>query len=179
MFNAVGGSTHHWTGHFPRFHPSDFRVKTLDGAGADWPISYQDLEPYYDMNDAEMGVSGIAGDPANPPRKRRPTPCLPMGNLGETIARGFDKLGWYWWPSDNAIISKSFDGRAACDLEESVLSPPRAPTPCPIGQKRCAKALWLNHGLAYARSRSIKKDMLVALFITIAREKHTSRLPEL
>ena len=116
MFNAVGGSTHHWTGHFPRFHPSDFRVRTLDGMAEDWPISYQELEPYYDMNDREMGVAGIAGDPANPPRAKRPTPPLPLGTLGETIGRGFDKLGWYWWPSDNAIISRDYDNRPACGL---------------------------------------------------------------
>ena len=116
MFNAVGGSTHHWTGHFPRFHPSDFRVRTLDGVAEDWPISYQELEPYYDMNDREMGVAGITGDPANPPRTKRPTPPLPLGTLGETIGRGFDKLGWYWWPSDNAIISQAYDNRPACEL---------------------------------------------------------------
>ena len=59
MFNAVGGSTHHWAAHFPRFHPSDFRARTLDGVAEDWPIRYQDLERYYDMNDAEMGVARI------------------------------------------------------------------------------------------------------------------------
>ena len=47
MYNAVGGSTIHWQGIFPRFHPSDFKVKTLDGVADDWPISYKDLEPYY------------------------------------------------------------------------------------------------------------------------------------
>ena len=38
MFNAVGGSTIHWSGHFPRFHPSDFRVRSLDGVADDWPL---------------------------------------------------------------------------------------------------------------------------------------------
>lgn len=117
MFNAVGGSTIHWTGHFPRFHPSDFRLRTLDGVADDWPIRYEDLSPYYDMNDREMGVAGHAGDPANPPRSARPTPPLPLGVLGETIGRGFDKLGWHWWVSDNAIISRDYDGRPSCDLD--------------------------------------------------------------
>ncbi|HET9179656.1 MAG TPA: GMC family oxidoreductase [Terriglobia bacterium] len=116
MFNAVGGSTIHYTGHFPRFHPSDFRVKTLDGVAEDWPITYQDLERYYDMNDREMGVAGLAGDPANPPRAPRPTPPLPIGILGDVITKGFDKLGWHWWVSDNAIISRAYDGRPGCDL---------------------------------------------------------------
>src|SRR5687767_9354775 len=52
MFNAVGGSTIHWTGHFPRFRPSDFRVRTLDGVADDWPISYWELEKHYDQNDS-------------------------------------------------------------------------------------------------------------------------------
>ena len=45
MFNAVGGSTIHWSGHFPRFRPSDFRVRTLDGVADDWPLTYWDLGP--------------------------------------------------------------------------------------------------------------------------------------
>jgi len=129
MFNAVGGSTIHWTGHFPRMHPSDFRVKTLDGVADDWPIRYEDLESYYDLNDREMGVAGLAGDPANPPRSPRPTPPLPLGVLGETIGRGFDKLGWYWWVSDNAIISRDYQGRPACGLHGKCMFG------CPIGSK--------------------------------------------
>src|SRR5207237_10453346 len=109
MFNGVGGSIH-WGTHFPRLHPSDFRVRTLDGVADDWPISYHDLEPYYDMNDREMGVAGVAGDPTNPPRSARPTPPLPLGILGEAIGRGLDKLGWYWWVCDNATISKHYAG---------------------------------------------------------------------
>jgi choline dehydrogenase-like flavoprotein len=46
-YNAVGGSTIHFGAHFPRFHPSDFKVKSLDGVADDWPIDYQQLEPYY------------------------------------------------------------------------------------------------------------------------------------
>ena len=61
-FNGVGGGTILYAGHFPRFHPSDFRVKTLDGVADDWPIDYDTLAPYYDENDRMMGVSGLAGD---------------------------------------------------------------------------------------------------------------------
>ncbi len=129
MFNAVGGSTHHWAAHFPRLHPSDFRARTLDGVAEDWPIRYQDLEPYYDANDLEMGVAGLTGDPANPPRSSRPTPVLPIGVLGETIGKGFNKLGWHWWPSDNAIVSRDYDNRPACLLHGKCMFG------CPIGAK--------------------------------------------
>ena len=115
MYNAVGGSTIHWSAHFPRLHPSDFRVRTLDGVADDWPVSYQQLEPYFSLNDQIMGVSGITGDTAYPPKSERQTPPIPLGKLGDTIVRGFENLGWHWWPSDSAILTRPYDGRAACN----------------------------------------------------------------
>ena len=111
MYNAVGGSTIHWGSHFPRFHPSDFRLKTLDGVADDWPLDYFELEPYYDLNDRMHGVSGLRGDPAYPPKPDRPCPPLSIGRAGERVAEGFNKLGWHWWPSDNAVSSVRYDGR--------------------------------------------------------------------
>jgi len=113
MFNAVGGSTILYAAHFPRFHPSDFRVRTLDGVADDWPLDYRTLAPFYDINARMMGVSGLAGDPAYPP-KALPLPPVALGKLGETLARGFNRLGWHWWPSDSAITTEEYEGRAAC-----------------------------------------------------------------
>jgi choline dehydrogenase-like flavoprotein len=113
MFNAVGGSTILYAAHFPRFHPADFKVRTVDGVADDWPIDYERLAPYYDLNARMMGVSGLAGDPAYPP-KQVPLPPVALGKLGETLARGFNRLGWHWWPSDSAIITEEYDGRAPC-----------------------------------------------------------------
>ena len=66
MFNAVGGSSIYYGAEWPRLLPSDFRVRTLDGVGDDWPITYADLAPYNDRIDAFIGVSGLGGDPAYP-----------------------------------------------------------------------------------------------------------------
>ncbi len=115
MYNAVGGSTIHWSAHFPRMHPSDFRVRTLDGVADDWPMTYQQLEPFFDLNDRMVGVAGITGDTAFPPKSERQTPPIPLGKTGDTIVRGFEKLGWHWWPADSAIITQPYDGRAACN----------------------------------------------------------------
>jgi len=115
MWNGVGGSTINWAAHFPRLHPSDFTTRTLDDVGDDWPFDYFALEPYYDANDRAMGVSGLAGDPAHPPKPPRPMPPLALGRLGDTAARGFDALGWHWWPVDAAINSVAHDGRPACN----------------------------------------------------------------
>src|SRR4249919_3759583 len=68
-FNGVGGSTVLYTAHYPRLHPSDFRVKSLDGVADDWPVDYHTLEPFFAENDRMTGVSGMAGDPAYPPQK--------------------------------------------------------------------------------------------------------------
>ncbi len=111
MYNAVGGSTVHYGSHYPRFHPSDFRVRTLDGVADDWPLTYDELEPYFDLNDRMMGVSGLRGDPAYPPKPERPCPPLSIRPGGELLAKGFDKLGWHWWAADTAISSVTYDGR--------------------------------------------------------------------
>jgi len=117
MFNGVGGSTIMWAAHTPRLHPSDFRVKTLDGVADDWPITYEDLEPWYDLNDHVMGCAGIAGDPANPPRSPRQMPPVPIGRDGEMLAAAIDRLGWHWWPSDNYVNSIRYgEGRDACNF---------------------------------------------------------------
>ncbi len=112
-FNGVGGGTILYAGHYPRFHPSDFRVRSLDDVADDWPIDYETLEPYYAQNDLITGVSGLAGDPAYPP-KRPAMPPLPLGRTGAALARGLNKLGWHWWPSDSAIASTDYEGRAGC-----------------------------------------------------------------
>ena len=111
MYNAVGGSLIHWGAHFPRFHPSDFRVKTLEGVAEDWPVTYEELEPYYDENDRMMGVSGLMGDPAYPEKPERPCPPLSIRKSGELLAKALDKLGWHWWASDTAVSSVSYNGR--------------------------------------------------------------------
>ena len=120
MYNAVGGSTIHWGAHFPRFHPSDFKVRSLDGVAADFPYDYAELVPYFDINDRMMGVSGLDGDPFYPTKSPRPMPPLALGPHGETIAKGFDKLGWHWWPADAAIASTAYkEGRRACNYGSS------------------------------------------------------------
>lgn len=115
MWNGVGGSTVAWAAHFPRLHPSDFRTRSLDGVGDDWPFGYFDLEPWYDLNDEIMGVAGLNGDPAYPPKSRRAMPPLPFGAVANRAARAFSDLGWHWWPVDAAINSTAHDGRAACN----------------------------------------------------------------
>ncbi len=112
-FNAVGGSTVMYTAHFPRLHPSDFKVRTLDGVADDWPVDYKTLEPFFAENDRMMGVSGLTGDPAYPAHQP-PMPPLPLGKSGTRIGQAMNKLGWHWWPSDTSLATQEYDGRAPC-----------------------------------------------------------------
>ena len=114
LFNGVGGSTVLFSAHWMRFLPSDFRVHSLDGVAADWPFDYGELAPYYDRVEHDIGVSGIAGDPAYPDRPEYPMPPLPIGDWGERVAAAHHRLGWHWWPGSNAITSRPYNGRRPC-----------------------------------------------------------------
>lgn len=115
LYNAVGGSTIHWGAHFPRLKPSDFVVRSQDGVGLDWPIRYSDLASYFEINDAMMTVSGLNGDPANPPRGPRPCSPLPLGEGARRLAEAYNRLGWHWWPVDAAILTEDRAHRQACN----------------------------------------------------------------
>ncbi len=112
-YNGFGGSTILYSGHFPRFHPSDFATKKLDNIAENWPFGYDDLIPYFNQNEAMMGVAGLVGDTAYPEYEQ----LLPPVSIGEgatKLAKAFNRLGWHWWPSYSAINTKSHQNRASC-----------------------------------------------------------------
>ena len=117
----VGGSSNHFTANFWRFHEIDFNERSvlgsIPGTGfADWPITYQELEPYYTKVEWEVGVSGLAhASPFDPPRtKGYPMPPLPVKSSGVLLERGARKLGLHPFPAPMAITSQPYRGRAAC-----------------------------------------------------------------
>jgi len=116
---GVGGSSVHFTANFWRLRPVDFKERSLLGpiAGtgfADWPISYEELEPHYTRVDWEIGVSGAPG-PFDPPRSRPyPVPPLPVKSSGVLLERGAKKLGLHPQPAPMAILSQPHNGRPAC-----------------------------------------------------------------
>ncbi len=89
---GVGGSTVHYAAFTPRFHPSDFRVKTLDGVAADWPLSYEEIEPYYEQMEREYPVSGPSYYPWGKPHGYPYAP-LEAGTAGQKLIEGCVKLG--------------------------------------------------------------------------------------
>ena len=109
---GVGGSMVHYAGYTPRFHPSDFHTYSLDGVGADWPISYADLRPYYQALEQELPVSGQAwpwGDPHSYPYHAQP-----VGGNGEIFLRGAAAAGIEARVGPVAIANGRFGNRDHC-----------------------------------------------------------------
>ncbi|SDS22497.1 GMC family oxidoreductase [Actinopolymorpha singaporensis] len=118
---TVGGGTRVFGAQAWRFVPEDFRMASVygvpDGSSlADWPLSYDDLEPYYDRAEWELGV---AGDPAGftgagPRRRGLPMPPLPGNLSGARLAAGARDLGWSTGHVPLLINSTPYGGRPAC-----------------------------------------------------------------
>jgi len=117
---GVGGSTLHYTAYTPRAQPDDLRLHSEFGVGCDWPLSYDDLEPYYDELETFLGISGPSPYPWGPPRKTSyPLAPLPLNAAAQLMARGCEKIGIKTSPAANAALSAPYfqDGvgwRAAC-----------------------------------------------------------------
>ena len=119
--NCVGGGTVHMSGYFYRLKPVDFRQKTelgpVKGANvADWPIRYEDLEPYYQRAEEEMGVSGLAVPHpfAEPRKKPYPLPPLQDHPIAGELDAACKKLGYHSIPTARGIISEAYRGRTGC-----------------------------------------------------------------
>jgi choline dehydrogenase-like flavoprotein len=118
---VVGGSSIHYAANYWRFRPIDFiefgRKGGVDGAAlADWPITYDDLEPYYSAVEWAAGVSGQGGlDPKEGFRSRPyPMPPLDITGPGVLMEVGARKMGWRALPAPMAIASRPYRGRDAC-----------------------------------------------------------------
>ncbi|SDI31242.1 GMC family oxidoreductase [Alloyangia pacifica] len=133
----LGGNSVAWGAVAMRFYEDDFEIRSktvakygetsipADSTLADWPMSYRDLEPYYDMAEDLLGVSGHAGGPrengrtrGNPfeaPRKHPyPMPALRRSGLGQTFATAAESLGYHPFNLPAAILTAPHKGRHAC-----------------------------------------------------------------
>jgi choline dehydrogenase-like flavoprotein len=102
----------HYAGYTPRFHPSDFTMLTDDGVGADWPLRYEDLRPYYELLEEELPVAGQKwpwGDPHGYPHSPHP-----VGGNGEVFLRGAAALGIDVRVGPVAITNGRFGNRPHC-----------------------------------------------------------------
>src|SRR6185436_19618017 len=111
----VGGTTWHWLGTTLRFVPDDFRLRSRFGVGLDWPISYDDLEPWYCEAERELGVAGDPQADLDAPRsKPYPLPPIPLSHLDQRVAAALAGSPYTVQPTPQARNSQRYDNRPAC-----------------------------------------------------------------
>ncbi len=139
---GVGGGSVHWAAFTPRFHPSDFEVYTRDGVGADWPIDYEDIEPYYELLEQEMPVAGPAWYPWGKPHGHPYAPH-PMGGVGDALIKGCTAMGiGVSAGGPVAILSSSHGDRPHCIYRGFCLQA------CKVGAKASTLITHVPDGLA-------------------------------
>jgi choline dehydrogenase-like flavoprotein len=113
---GTGGAMIHFFANWPRLHPNDFRVRSQYGKGLDWPISYDDLSPYYDRIAQDVGISGDAAAERRwyPVGKDYPMPPLKTFRAAEIFSKAFASRGIPLAPMPTAINSTEYRGRPAC-----------------------------------------------------------------
>jgi quinoprotein glucose dehydrogenase len=133
----VGGLAMHWGGVTPRFSPEDFRQRSLFGVGTDWPITYEDLDPYYQEAEEVIGVAGERGPADLDPRSKPfPLPALPLTYNLELLRSWAAKAGIAMWSQPSAKNSVPYRGRAQCCRNDTC-----API-CPVGAKYSPDFTW-------------------------------------
>jgi choline dehydrogenase-like flavoprotein len=109
----LGGRTNHWGRISLRYGPDDFRRKTLDGLGDDWPITYDDVKPYYDRVDRFVGIFGsVEGLPNEPDGIFQPPPRPRCYEL--LIKQAADRLNITCIPNRLSVLTQPLNGRPAC-----------------------------------------------------------------
>lgn len=149
--NVVGGSSNFMSGYFHRLKPVDFKLKTefgdIEGANiADWPISYDELEPYYAVVEKDIGVSGkVVEHPHQEPRSTKDFPYPPLAEhaVSGWIDKGAEALGFHAMPVPRAVLSQPAMGRNSCEYSGYCSS-----YGCSSGAKGSGRAALLNHAVA-------------------------------
>ena len=108
---GVGGSTLHFTGEAHRLHPRAFRLRTEFGVGADWPLGYGTLEPWYREAEALIGVAGVT-EPSRPRSSPYPQQAHPPGYAARRLMA---RSSLDWRPNALAVLSRPQQGRPACN----------------------------------------------------------------
>ena len=131
FMRLVGGTSWHWTGHAERMFPGDFKTQSLYGHGVDWPLSYEELQPFYHRVEETWGVAGDAACTAPPRDTPYPMPVVPRSYLDRQVGlAGLAAIGHDSQPVPHARNSvPNYNNRPQCCGNSSCLPI------CPIGAK--------------------------------------------
>jgi choline dehydrogenase-like flavoprotein len=114
--NGVGGSSLHFTGEAHRMNPKAMKMKSEFGVAADWPMSYDDLEPHYSLAEELVGVAGPAIDQYRPRSAPYPQNSHKLSYASQTLKKGFEKLKLNLVENSLAVLSSPRIGRKNCNF---------------------------------------------------------------
>ena len=152
---VVGGTTWHWLGTAIRLLPNDFRVKSTYGVGEDWPISYDDLEPWYLDAEKTIGVAGDDNEDNGAPRSGPyPMPAFPLTYSDQQFARAAATLGRKVTHTPQARVSAQagYNSRPRCCANAFCIPM------CPIGAKYDAT---VHVGFAQQAGAELRENAVV------------------
>lgn len=161
---GVGGAALHHYGTWPRLHEADFNVRSTHGRGLDWPIDYNDLRPWYDQVQTEVGIAGdAAAEVWRPAGAPYPMPPIKQFPQSQVLSRGFAALGKRVAPAPMAITTVDYNGRPACIYDGW------CDAGCPIGALANPQTIYLPQ--AEEAGAIVQADSPVTRLI--ARDKQT------
>jgi choline dehydrogenase-like flavoprotein len=154
---GIGGSTLHWEGYAFRFPADDFRLRSLYGIADNWPISYEDLEPYYGSAEKALGVAGVADDPWASPRSTPfPLPAFPFSYSDGLFAGACRSVGISLHCLPQARNSVAYDGRARCQACSTCAV-------CPTGAKASTDLIHVPQAEATGKARVLAESTVLRL----------------
>jgi choline dehydrogenase-like flavoprotein len=154
---GVGGTTLHYQGEAHRFPDHAFDMKERYGFGINWPLSYEELIPYYAKAEKWLGVAGDPANPFKPARGPYPTPAHDLSTKTQWVKHGSDKLGWSLLPNSLVLPSQSYDGRSPCRYTGMCVKG------CPFGAKSSVDLAVLPRGLKTGRLKVLDKTRVLEL----------------
>jgi choline dehydrogenase-like flavoprotein len=142
---GLGGSTLHFVGEAHRLHPDTFRRGSVTGQGADWPISYNDLEPFYTRAEQVVGVASDGAPDGRPRSAPYPMPAHPLGPGALALVEAGARIGQHWQVNPRAALSQPSDDRPACSYCG------QCSRGCPLGDKGSTDVTFLRQAARTGR----------------------------
>ena len=152
---GIGGTTLHFTGWMHRLHPEAFEMQTRFGVAADWPLTYDELEPYYAMAEQMVGVAGPETVPGRPRSTPFPTPAHLPSTLSQAVAHGGRKLGLSFVPNPVAAPSVPYAGRPDCNFCGCCMHG------CPRGDKGSADLTFVAPAVSSGHCKVLPRHTLI------------------
>lgn len=153
---VLGGQAMHWGGTTPRFSPEDFRLRSRFGVAVDWPLSYDDLDPFYQEAEARIGVAGEQGPEALDPRSEPyPMAAMPLSWSLQRLREWGESAGIPFWANPVAKTTEPYDGRNVCQRCDTC-------NICPTGAKYTPDFTWnrlLDAGRVRLETRTLARRL--------------------